>query len=327
MVVLGGAAPLAFVIVGTSRSGTTLVQRLACELPGVSVPPETHFLSNFALGLVARRRFPLPPEVVEEELDRYLALPSCRGLALSPAQVATGFDGGCGSVFELFAAVVAQLAADAPVVGEKTPEHLLWWRPLTCAWPGLKVVAVVRDPRAVVASNLAAPFGMGTTELLAERWAADQRELTAARQALRPEQLLVLRYEDVVADPVDARLRLARHLGVAVTASSGAPATSARLGDQQGRLYHEWETWKSRVDDPVTTDRIDAWREHLSVRALRVIEAVCRAGMVAARYEPVPTVLGAAVARARLKPAAQVRRARYRWARRRLLAAINRVPA
>lgn len=37
----------AFLIVGTPRSGTTLVQRLASELPGVAIPPETHFFSLF----------------------------------------------------------------------------------------------------------------------------------------------------------------------------------------------------------------------------------------------------------------------------------------
>ena len=306
-----------FVIVGTSRSGTTLVQRLACELPGVAVPPETHFLSNFALGLLARRRFPLPQDAVEDELNRYLSLPSCRGLALSPTRIARAFARGCRSVFDLFSEVVAQLAPDAAVLGEKTPEHLLWWRPLTRAWPGVKIVALLRDPRAVVASNLAVPFGMATTELLAERWAADQRELSSAQQALGSDQLLVLRYEDVVGDPGMARKRLAGHLGL--------PEASAAPQEQPGRLYQEWETWKVRVDQPVTTERVDAWRERLPARSVDVIEALCRPGMIARGYEPVPTALAAAREKAKLGPATQGRRLRYRWERRRLMAAINRV--
>ena len=38
-------AELSFLVVGTARSGTTLVQRLCCELPRVWVPGETHFWS------------------------------------------------------------------------------------------------------------------------------------------------------------------------------------------------------------------------------------------------------------------------------------------
>ena len=33
---------------GTPRSGTIVTQRLCCELPGVVMPPETHFLHLFA---------------------------------------------------------------------------------------------------------------------------------------------------------------------------------------------------------------------------------------------------------------------------------------
>src|SRR5687767_12835002 len=39
---------------GTARSGTTLVQRLVCELDGVAVPPESHFLNGF-LSIMLRR--------------------------------------------------------------------------------------------------------------------------------------------------------------------------------------------------------------------------------------------------------------------------------
>jgi len=46
-----------FAIVGSPRSGTTLVQRLCCELEGVVVPYETHFFSAYLP--VCRPRFPL----------------------------------------------------------------------------------------------------------------------------------------------------------------------------------------------------------------------------------------------------------------------------
>ena len=48
---------LRFVIIGTARSGTTLVQRLCAELPGVWVPPETHF---WDLADRARHYFEFP---------------------------------------------------------------------------------------------------------------------------------------------------------------------------------------------------------------------------------------------------------------------------
>ena len=70
-----------FLVVGSPRSGTTLVQRLACEIPGVRMPAETHFFSQFATGLLARRSFPLTGEALVDEIGRFASLDSSRGLA------------------------------------------------------------------------------------------------------------------------------------------------------------------------------------------------------------------------------------------------------
>lgn len=89
-----------------------------------------------------------------------------------------------------------QLAGPAAVRGEKTPEHLMWWRPLVRALPGLKIVAVVRDPRAVAASHLEVPWGIRSHVVLAEQWSFDQRQVMAARATLGRRRCLVLHYED-----------------------------------------------------------------------------------------------------------------------------------
>jgi hypothetical protein len=297
----------AFMIVGTARSGTTLVQRLASELPGVVVPPETHFFSHFAPDLLRRATFPLARPELETELARYTAIKSCRGLGLDEAAVVERLGGRCESPFELFAAIVGVLAGEAEVVGEKTPEHLIWWRPLAQAFPGLSFVAVVRDPRGVVGSNLAVPFGMDSPAILAERWAADQRCLDAARDALGS-RMLLLRYETVVNDPTAARDAVARHLGVAADASVKVSKTA----------YLSWETWKEGVDDEVTSSRIEAWRDELTERDADIVTALCRKGMERFGYPDGPGRVTSALVLARLRPGEQWRRGHYRASRRRL---------
>jgi hypothetical protein len=309
----GGAGAPRFAIVGTSRSGTTLVQRLADELPGVRVPPETHFFSRFALDLLGRRSFPLDAAALREELGRYLSIDSCRGLPLDVAAVVERLGGRCESVFSLFAAVVRDLAGEGALAGEKTPEHLLWWRPLSAAFPALGVVAVVRDPRAVVASNLQVPFGMASRATLAARWAADQRLVRAAAAALGS-RCLVLRYEDVVADPDAARASLAGFLGVEGGDRVGEVAASD--------LYVGWETWKARTTDAITTERTTAWTSVLTPAQAETVAAQCREGMAAFGYDGAPSGAGAVLARLRLPPAEQLRLRRYRAGRRKLEADI-----
>lgn len=260
---------IAFLIVGTPRSGTTLVQRLACELPGVRVPPETHFFEEFIEDLLQRRTFPLNEAAVREELRIFLGRGNARGLVLDEDEVVRVLGGQCPQVLALFAALVQCLAGPAHLYGEKTPAHLRWWSPLTRALPELKLLWVVRDPRAVVASTLRVPWAVQDPTALAEEWNLDHEELREASHRLPPHRLLTLRYEDLVADPAAARGRIAHFLGIA------EQPHQIRVE----KLFVAWETWKGRVTEPITSDRVDAWRNTLTHSQTTAITAVCASGM------------------------------------------------
>ena len=261
-----------FMIVGTPRSGTTLIQRLACELPGVRVPPETHFFRSFVPDLLRRRALPMKRAEIVAELEAFLALETSRGLDLEPEAVAARLDGSCATVAELFGALVRELAGDGRLYGEKTPSHLRWW-PLLERWmPELRLVFVVRDPRAVVASYFRA-WGVRPHAVVAERWAIDQQQVALAEPSLGAARCLVLRYEDVVGDADAARKRLAGFLGT----HGGGREASARLG-------LPWETWKAGVEQPVHQDRTDAWRETLTARVWDDVETIAGSEMTRFGY-------------------------------------------
>lgn len=310
----------AFIIIGTPRSGTTLVQRLACELPGVAMPPETHFFNLCVPELINRRRFPLDQEALREELESYRALKTSRELDLDIGAIIDDLGGRCDSIVELFGALVRHLSGQADLRGEKTPTHVRWWRPLTRALPKLKVVAVVRDPRAVVASNLEVPWGMKLPPLLAEMWCHDQRLIRQARAELGSHRCLVLRYEDVVADPDAARERLAGLL--AVGGDPGQASTPPTTPPD--RFVNSWEWWKQGVFEPVTTERVEAWRSRLTPTQAAEITAICRKEMQGFGYaHSVPSRVATAFHLARLGPAGHWRRYRLRRARRRQLTWID----
>ena len=298
---------LAFLIVGTPRSGTTLVQRLATELPDVRVPPETHFFDLVAAGLLRRRRFPLSPRELHDEIRSYLDLRTSRGMSVQPEEIASLLDGECASPVDLFAAITQALAGDGgALLGEKTPTHLLWWKPISRALPSIRIVAVVRDPRAVVNSYATAPFGMSSHVALAERWSADQRLVLAAREQLGSERVLVLRYEDVVASPDGARGRMASFLGIEM--SDGTQASEPAMP-----LFMPWEEWKRPAIGPIVRDRVDAWRASLSRRQIGAIEWVCQREMRIFGYEPDEG--GRGLLSHVLSPADRWRRRHFRLAR------------
>lgn len=268
---------VSFLIVGTARSGTTLTQRLACELPGVRVPPETHFLNRFAPGLLARATFPLEGRELRAELDRFLACDTSLDLPLDPAAAYELLDGCATDALQLFDAIAAAMAPDADVLGEKTPEHLLWWRALLAVRPGLRLVGVVRDPRAVVASQRKVHWGLRSHLQLAAQWALDQQELLTARDRLGRPRFLLLRYEDLVADPDRARRQLAGFLRIEGDASAADRPDPADL-------MLPWEHWKARAAGPITDERTEAWRSELTTREAREVELVASGAMAQFGY-------------------------------------------
>lgn len=267
------AGPPDFLVVGTPRSGTTLVQRLASELPGVRVTPETHFFAGFYERVLRHDRFPLPADLLRTRLREYLSMRAVAGIPLVAEEVLAAVGPRCESPWQLFGVVVRLLAGDARLIGEKTPDHLRWWQPLSVASPSLKFVAVLRDPRAVVASGKEAPFGMDTAPLLAARWREDLHELELACTTLPIDRFLMLRYEDVVARPEEARLALGSFLGV-----HGPAIPIENQGDVD--LFYPGESgWKAQALGPVDPARAGSWRTRLSMREQMQVESVLRQDM------------------------------------------------
>jgi hypothetical protein len=307
-----------FLIVGTPRSGTTLVQRLACELPGVRVPPETHFFKRYAPSLLRRRRFPLDADALREEIDFFCRMETSEGLDLDANAVFERLGGRCDGAVELFSAIVRELSGPAKVCGEKTPEHLSWWHPLAGALPQLRFIAVVRDPRAVAASNLQLGWnanvkGSRRTEAhvqLSERWEWDQREVAKAGRELGPARWMTMRYEDVVAGPDAARRRIADFLGLDDGRNLPRAVTASELFRDRERV------WKSRAVGPISRDRVDAWRSVLTHSQAADIVAICRAYMVRFGYAgSAPRAVSAFMRIAGLGAPSHLWRLRYRLSR------------
>jgi hypothetical protein len=295
-----------FLIVGTARSGTTLVQRLACELPGVRVPTETKFFPRFYPDAF-RWRFPLEGSSLIEALDAYSATKGVPGADVDIHRMAWRLNGRANGPLDLFAAAIEELAGDqAMVYGEKTPMHLMWWRPLTRAMSSLRVIAVIRDPRAVVASWMHVPWKPRQREpalVVADRWRRDQQQVIRARSALGIQRCLVLKYEQIAAHPDRARARIAHFLGVRSPEIVQIPAAEDLFLPREAR-------WKARAIEPITTDRVRSWDSTLSPSQIERIEAVCRRTMLKVGYVPEMSQIKAGLLQLGLGPGAAVARAR-----------------
>jgi hypothetical protein len=153
--------------------------------------------------------------------------------------------------------------------GQKTPRFVRYGALLKRAWPHAKFVNVVRDPRAVVSSLIRSDVHRSNAFFAALRWLKD---VTAGfdLQDRFPDDVLLVRYEDLVRDPEPVLRKVCGHLGIAYEAGMAAP---------KGNEMREYGSWYSQahalLDKPPDPDRIDLWRTQLSPRQLSLIESIC----------------------------------------------------
>ena len=152
--------------------------------------------------------------------------------------------------------------------GDKTPAYLHAVDELLAVWPDARIVVLVRDARDVALSIVPLPFGPNNA-WAAGRWWADgvRRGLDAERR--HPEQVLTLRYEELVADPEAQVRRVCARLGLGYNSEMLAIERS-----DPAKIVQDQASWFTRISAGITTAAVGKWQTELSLPDRRTIEAV-----------------------------------------------------
>ena len=263
------AADAPFFIVGNDRSGTTVLRLALDRSAEAAVPPESLFLLDFA---PVRRRGGLEdPERAARFAAEVWSHPRVRlwGLAGDPPVVPPG----------LTHAEAYRFAVEAPVrayarragkerFGDKTPPYVYAVDELLAVWPDARIVVLVRDARAVAHSIVRLPFGPNNPYAAAGWWA---RGIRAGLEADRrhPEQVLTVRYEDLVAEPEATVRRVCDHVRLGYNSEMLAIERAA-----PGKIVPEQAEWYSGVSKPISAAAGDRWRTEMPPEDQRLVAAV-----------------------------------------------------
>ena len=277
------------------RSGTTLLRLMLDNHPDLAVPQETNFVrplwwQRHAFGDLRdpanRRRaaeWIFEPgsgrgnrRLRDSRISRRDAVD--RVAAAGPT---------VGSLVEACFAMYAELHGKARW-GDKRPAYTGFIAQLLAMFPDAQVVNVVRDPRGAVASQpgmgwdapeVAIPAAIARWEgaiLRADHFAGD----------LRPDQLLDLRYEDLVADPHTAMRRLCAFSGL----RAGEAVEAMVVAEHRNRFGKVDE----RAAEPVTTASVERWRERLTPAQVVLVEQTMAPLLDRFGYRPAEDVRAAA---------------------------------
>jgi len=253
-------------VLGVSRSGTTLLRVILDRSPGIAIPDESFFVP-----LLARRH----GRTVDAErfLDDVARIPTIRAWGLRAEDVAPRVRRGM-ATGDAIAAVFEAYAerAGKPRWGDKTPMYMRHLGLLERLFPDAQYVHLVRDGRDAALSFLEMPEGTftrtwahpTTPAQFACLWAKEVSDARVLGRRVGTARYYEVRYEELVADP--------EGVVQAICAFAGLPFESGMLAYTDSVDVSE-KPHQQRLLRPPTAG-VRSWRDDMAPGDVDAFEAV-----------------------------------------------------
>ncbi len=254
------------ILLGVSRSGTTLLRVVLDRSPGLAIPDESFFVP-----LLARRN----GRTIDAErfLDDVSRIPTIRDWGLTPAEISERVRSGMrigdaiAAVFEAYAD-----AAGKPRWGDKTPMYMRHLPLLEELFPEAQYVHLIRDGRDTALSFLQMPEGTFTRTWAHPRtparfaclWRKEVGDARALGRRVGRTRYLEVRYEELVADAESV---------VREICTVAAVAFEPAMLDYTGSVDVSAKPHQQRLLTPPTTG-VRSWREDMSATNVAAFDLV-----------------------------------------------------
>ncbi|MDB9823375.1 sulfotransferase [Deltaproteobacteria bacterium] len=173
--------------------------------------------------------------------------------------------------------------------GEKTPTHYAHIKQLLEWYPESRIVYMVRDPRAVVASRLTMSkkyplswWYSRTVDDIATQW---QDSIDILDRWTNDYRIHFILYEKLVQETLKELKRLCDFIGEEYSYSMMSYIEVA--DDLVGK-----EPWKETVAKPITVESVEKWQSQLLPRQVAIIEYLANRGIRKYQYREFGKTLG-----------------------------------
>ena len=270
-------------IVGTERSGSNLLRLILNAHPRIHVPHPPHLMHYFA-GIEASYGDFEDPAAFRALVTDMLRLIDAHIYPWDDVTLGVEEIVARANPKDLFGAVVAiyecALAASGKARwGCKSTFMVHHVERVLASFPGARFILLVRDVRDVVVSSRKSVFSPCHPLLSAELWRDQQEEGLALLKRLPEEVMLVVRYEDLLADGEGCVRKICAHLGEEFDPQclrffeTGAAKKGAALS----------ESWGNTAS-PILTGNMGRYRNALTAAEIALVESIARDQMGALDY-------------------------------------------
>jgi protein-tyrosine sulfotransferase len=270
-----------FFLIGSGRSGTTLLRTLLNQYAQIVIPPESHgaipnavkkYYSGFAGEWQTLIRKSL------HEFNRHKAFQMWNlDLTKTAKKLAA-----TRSKDQSLNALINHIYEDykiihkpnARLIGDKTPFNTLRLKWIIRLYPDAKFIYVLRDPRAVCSSFISSGLNPHLKENIL-RW----KESLAAYhifQKSHPQQFKLFRYEDLVASPEVTMKNICSFLEI--------PFQEELLQERKGFSGDGHIKHHKNSQESINAKSLEKWRNQLSLDQIKTIETFLKSQMMQYHY-------------------------------------------
>lgn len=256
-----------FFIIGSGRSGNTLLRAILETHPEVHIPPETYVIGKVINDYIRYSRLPwsILLKVILAEFEYYPEFATF-GISLrelyNKLKETTQKERNLAYILHSLYIYHAQsVLKKAKRWGDKTPMNTFYLDKIYSVFPDSRFIHIIRDGRDVVLSYMK----MGrynTIQESADRWFRSvQKAIEFGRRY--PKQYIEFRYEDLVRSPKNTIQYVCDFLGLEfIDIMLRHHEMNLNLGDVEVRAHHE------KVKNAINVASIGNWRQHFKTEEI-----------------------------------------------------------
>jgi len=263
-----------FFIIGSGRSGNTLLRSMLVAGEEVSVPPESYvwprvirifatysFLPWEKLCSLIIAEFEAYKEFYTWEMNLYKAHKNARELPKDKQTLSY-------IIREIYKTYQVEKGEENRLWGDKTPINTLFVDNVVKIFPKAKFIHIVREPKDVACSYVKAGLH-GKYEEAANFWKLAVTKVLSFRENLPQNQFHQVAYEDLVRTPKEELSSLCDFLNISYSDKMlDFWKNTEKLGDVKFGKHH------ANLGNTLTTQSIGKWKSQLSNEDVQKIDAI-----------------------------------------------------